>query len=101
MLLLSVRALARHEGVEAALTEEWKISQPNLFAQVDRAVLQSRKSWRWIAEMEEIGATFEQAGLPAGYALAAAEACRKLTAFKDSRGLTVDAVVGALLATAK
>ena len=101
MLLLSVRALARHEGVEAALTEEWKISQPQLFAQVDRAVLQSRKSWRWIAEMEEIGATFAQAGLPAGYALAAAEACRKLTAFKDSRGTTVDAVIGALLATVK
>ena len=101
MLLLSVRALARHEGVEAALTEEWKISQPNLFAQLDRAVLQSRKSWRWIAEMEEIGATFEQAGLPAGYALAAAEACRKLTAFKDASGLTIDDVVWALLASAK
>jgi 3-hydroxyisobutyrate dehydrogenase-like beta-hydroxyacid dehydrogenase len=101
MLLLSVRALARHEGVEATLTEEWKISQPNLFAQLDRAVLQSRKSWRWIAEMEEIGATFAQAGLPAGYALAAAEACRKLTAFKDSRGLTIEDVVRALLAPTK
>jgi 3-hydroxyisobutyrate dehydrogenase-like beta-hydroxyacid dehydrogenase len=97
-LLLSVRALARHEGVEAALTEEWKISQPNLFAQLDRAVLQSRKGWRWIAEMEEIGATFDQAGLPDGYALAAAEACRRLEAFKDARGLTIEDVVEALLA---
>jgi 3-hydroxyisobutyrate dehydrogenase-like beta-hydroxyacid dehydrogenase len=97
-LLLSVRALARHEGVEAALNEEWKISQPNLFAQLDRAVLQSRKGWRWIAEMEEIGATFDQAGLPDGYALAAAEACRRLEAFKDARGLTIEDVVEALLA---
>jgi len=96
-LLLSVRALARHEGVEAALAEEWKISQPGLFAQLDRAVLQSRKGWRWIAEMEEIGATFDQAGLPDGYALAAAEVCRRLEAFKDARGLTIDDVVGALL----
>ncbi len=101
MLLLSVRALARHEGVEAALTEEWKISQPNLFAQLDRAVLQSRKGWRWIAEMEEIGATFDQAGLPDGYALAAAETCRRLEAFKNARGLTIDDVVGALLKGSK
>jgi 3-hydroxyisobutyrate dehydrogenase-like beta-hydroxyacid dehydrogenase len=97
-LLLSVRALARHEGVEATLAEEWKISQPNLFAQLDRAVLQSRKGWRWIAEMEEIGATFEQAGLPDGFALAAAEVCRRLEPFKDARGTTIDAVVDALLA---
>ena len=101
MLLLSIRALARHEGVEAALTEEWKISQPQLLAQVDRAVLQSRKSWRWIAEMEEIGATFAQDGLPDGCALAAAEACRRLEAFKDARGLTIDDVVGALLRGSK
>jgi 3-hydroxyisobutyrate dehydrogenase-like beta-hydroxyacid dehydrogenase len=98
-LLLSVRALARHEGVEAALAEEWKISQPNLFAQLDRAVLQSRKGWRWIAEMEEIGATFGQAGLPDGFALAAAEVCRKLEPFRDARGTTIDAVMDALLAT--
>lgn len=97
-LLLSVRALARHEGVEAALAEEWKISQPNLFAQLDRAVLQSRKGWRWIAEMEEIGATFDRAGLPDGFALAAAEVCRRLEPFKDARGTTIDAVVDALLA---
>ena len=97
-LLLSVRALARHEGVEAALTEEWKISQPQLFAQLDRAVLQSRKGWRWIAEMEEIGATFDRAGLPDGFALAAAEACRRLQPFKDARDTTIDTVVDALLA---
>jgi Domain of unknown function (DUF1932) len=100
-LLLSVRALARHEGVEAALAEEWKISQPNLFAQLDRAVLQSRKGWRWIAEMEEIGATFDRAGLPDGYALAAAQVCRRLEAFKDARGLTLEDVVEALLAPSK
>ncbi len=96
-LLLAVRALARAEGVEDALAEEWKISQPNLFAQLDRAVLQSRKGWRWIAEMEEIGATFDRAGLPGGYALAAAEVCRRLEAFKDARGPTLEEVVGALL----
>ena len=97
-LLLAVRALARHEGVETALAEEWRLSQPQLFAQLDRAVQQSRKGWRWIAEMEEIGATFRAAGLPDGYALAAAEACRRLESFKDARGMAIDAVVDALLA---
>jgi 3-hydroxyisobutyrate dehydrogenase-like beta-hydroxyacid dehydrogenase len=100
-LLLSIRALARRESVEGALAEEWKISQPQLFAQLDRAVLQSRKGWRWIAEMEEIGATFDRAGLPDGYALAAAEVCRRLESFKDARGLTIEDVVGALLAPAR
>jgi 3-hydroxyisobutyrate dehydrogenase-like beta-hydroxyacid dehydrogenase len=100
-LLLSVRALAHHEGVEAALTEEWKISQPQLFAQLERAVLQSRKGWRWIAEMEEIGATFDQAGLPDGFALAAAEVCRRLETFKDARGLAIEDVVRALLTPSK
>ncbi len=96
-LLLSVRALARHEGVDAALAAEWKISQPNLFAQLDRAVSNSRKGWRWIAEMEEIGATFDRAGIPDGFALAAAEVCRRLEPFKDARGTTIDAVVDSLL----
>src|SRR5262245_6015776 len=98
-LLMSVRALARHEGIEGALNEEWKISQPNLFALLDRAVSNSRKGWRWIAEMEEIGATFDRAGLPDGFALAAAEVCRRLEPFKDARGATTDAVVDTLLAS--
>ena len=51
--------------------------------------------------MEEIGATFDRAGLPDGYALAAAEVCRKLESFKDARGLTIEDVVGALLGTPK
>jgi len=101
MLLLSVRALARHEGIETALTEEWKISQPQLFAQLDRAVLQSRKGWRWIAEMEEIGATFDEAGLPDGFALAAAAVCRRLETFKDAHGLAIEDVVRALLTPSK
>lgn len=100
-LLMSVRALARHAGIEAALAEEWKISQPNLFALLDRAVSNSRKGWRWIAEMEEIGATFDAAGLPDGFALAAAEVCRRLEPFKDARGTTTEDVVDALLARSK
>ena len=96
-LLTSVRALARREGVEATLVEEWKISQPALFAQLDRAVSNARKGWRWVGEMEEIGAAFDAAGLPDGFALAAAEVCRRLEPFKDARGATLDEVVDAVL----
>ncbi len=41
------------------------------------------KAWRWVAEMEEIAATFEAAGLPDGFHRAAAEVYRRLEQFKD------------------
>jgi 3-hydroxyisobutyrate dehydrogenase-like beta-hydroxyacid dehydrogenase len=97
-LILAVRAAAEAEGVDAALAEEWRISQPDLFRQLDRAVAQSRKAWRWVGEMEEIAATFGDAGLPEGFHLAAAEICRALESFKDARGTTLEALVAALRA---
>jgi 3-hydroxyisobutyrate dehydrogenase-like beta-hydroxyacid dehydrogenase len=97
-LLLAVRAVAESEGVEAALAAEWRISQPDLFRQVERAVGQSRKAWRWIGEMEEIAATFAAAGLPQDFHLAAAEICRRLESFKDARGTTIEQLVEALRA---
>ena len=98
-LILAVRAAAESEGVDAVLAEEWRISQPDLFRQLDRAVAQSRKAWRWVGEMEEIAATFGEAGLPEGFHLAAAEICRTLEPFKDARGTTIDELVTALRAT--
>jgi 3-hydroxyisobutyrate dehydrogenase-like beta-hydroxyacid dehydrogenase len=100
-LLLAVRAAAESEGVEAALADEWRISKPDLFRQLDRAVVQSRKAWRWVGEMDEVAATFAAAGLPEGFHLAAAEMCRRLESFKDARGLTVEQLVDALRAGAK
>jgi 3-hydroxyisobutyrate dehydrogenase-like beta-hydroxyacid dehydrogenase len=82
-LLAAIRALAAHEGVEAALLEEWKRSQPELPKRSEVITVQARKAWRWIGEMEEIAASFEAAGLPGGFHLAAAELYRRLQAFKD------------------
>src|SRR2546427_11744991 len=82
-LLAAIRALATHEGVEAALLEEWKRSQPELPKRSEVVTVQARKAWRWIGEMEEIAASFEPAGLPAGFHLAAAELYRRLEGFKD------------------
>jgi len=82
-LLAAIRALAEHEGVEPALLEEWKLSQPELPKRSEAVTVQARKAWRWIGEMEEIAASFEAAGLPPGFHLAAAEIYRKLEGFKD------------------
>ena len=82
-LLAAIRALATHEGVEAALLEEWKRSQPELPKRSEVVTVQARKAWRWIGEMEEIAASFEAAGLPGGFHLAAADLYRRLESFKD------------------
>jgi len=82
-LLASIRTLARHEGVEEALLAEWKLSQPELPRRSEAIVANARKAWRWIGEMEEIAASFEAAGLPGGFHLAAAEVYRRLEDFKD------------------
>jgi len=82
-LLAAIRALAEAEGVEAALLAEWKLSQPDLQKRSEAVTAQARKAWRWIGEMEEIAASFEAAGLPGGFHLAAADLYRRLEGFKD------------------
>jgi len=82
-LLAAIRALAKVEGVEAALLAEWKLSQPDLQKRSEAVTAQARKAWRWIGEMEEIAASFEAAGLPGGFHLAAADLYRRLEGFKD------------------
>jgi len=73
-LLLTARALARAEGVESALLEEWGISQPGLERRSAAAnESAAAKGWRWVAEMEEIAETMAAAGLPEGFHQAAAE----------------------------
>lgn len=83
-LLACIRALAAREGVEAALLEEWKRSQPELPKRSEYVATSARKAWRWVGEMEEIAASFEAAGLPGGFHLAAAEVYRSLEGFKDA-----------------
>lgn len=97
-LLLGVRALADHEGITDALLEEWALSQPGL---AQRSVATARgtagRAWRFVGEMAEIAATFDAAGLPGGFHLAAAELYQRMAGLKD-REATLDDVVEALLA---
>jgi 3-hydroxyisobutyrate dehydrogenase-like beta-hydroxyacid dehydrogenase len=83
-LLAAIRALARQEGVDATLLAEWNTSLPDIPKRSEAVSRNARKAWRWIAEMEEIAASFEAAGLPAGFHLAAADIYRKLESFKDA-----------------
>ena len=80
-LLIATRDLARAEGVEAALREEWRLSLPDLPDRLERALASAgAKGWRWVGEMKEIASTFSAAGLPGGFHEAAAEVFRALSA---------------------
>jgi 3-hydroxyisobutyrate dehydrogenase-like beta-hydroxyacid dehydrogenase len=77
-LLLTVRELARAEGVEDALLEEWRLSIPELeesLAGAERSA--SRKGWRWVGEMDEIARSMAAQDLPAGFHEASAEVFRR------------------------
>jgi 3-hydroxyisobutyrate dehydrogenase-like beta-hydroxyacid dehydrogenase len=84
-LLLGTQASARATGVEAALQAEWRRSQPDLPDRALRAAdSAASKGWRWVGEMQEIAATFADAGLPAGFHEAAAEMYER--AARDGKG---------------
>ena len=103
-LVLAVRALAAIEGVDKALVEEWALSQPDAEQRSIRAAAVAvPKAWRYVGEMREIAATFESAGLPSGFHLAAADINERLTPFKDRTDPppTIAAVVDALRASAE
>jgi 3-hydroxyisobutyrate dehydrogenase-like beta-hydroxyacid dehydrogenase len=103
-LVLAILALAAMEGVDKALVEEWNLSQPDLERRsVRAAAVAVPKAWRYVGEMREIAATFEAAGLPAGFHNAAAEICERLADFKDRTEPppTVAAVVDTLRASSK
>ncbi len=97
-LLAGIRALAQREGVDAALLAEWKISLPDIPKRSEMVTVSARKAWRWIAEMEEIAASFEAVGLPAGFHLAAADIYRRLEGFKDAAKAPALAEISAALA---
>jgi 3-hydroxyisobutyrate dehydrogenase-like beta-hydroxyacid dehydrogenase len=100
-LLLAIRALAQHAGVEAALLEQWRRSQPDVLARSEAAAGVSSRAWRWSDEMDEIAATFEEAGLPGGAAAAAARLYERMASYKDVEAAPpLDAVLATVLAAA-
>jgi len=97
-LLANVRALARACGIEEALRREWELSQPGVEARSRASVTGSAfKAWRWIAEMREIAASFEAAGLPGDFHHGAAEIYTRMQQFKDGEAPDLDQVLTAVL----
>src|SRR6266699_1130679 len=97
-LLVSIRALAMHEGVDSALLAEWVRSQGDLGARSERAAGETaRKAWRFAGEMAEIAATFDDAGLPDGFFLAAGKIYESLAGYKDAPGMLSAAEVAKAL----
>jgi hypothetical protein len=98
-LLLAVRALARSEGVEDTLLQEWALSQQAL---ADRsrgaAASATAKGWRWVAEMEEIATSMSAAGLPDGFHQGAAEVFRRAPQAGSASPATGDQALDAVLA---
>lgn len=78
-LLTAVLAAAKAYDVGEELYRQWDIDDPGFPEQVNRRVMRTRaKAWRFAGEMEEIAATFEEAGLPDGFHQAAAEVFRRM-----------------------
>jgi 3-hydroxyisobutyrate dehydrogenase-like beta-hydroxyacid dehydrogenase len=101
-LLLAIRALAQHQGVEAALLEQWRRSQPDVLARSEQAARVSSRAWRWCDEMDEIARTFEDAGLPGGAAAAAARLYERMASYKDvAAPPPLDEVLATVLAPAQ
>jgi len=99
-LLLAVRALARAEGVEDALCEEWNRSQPGLESNSESAAsINAAKAWRFVGEMQEIASTFDDSRLSGDYHRAAAQTYASLAAYKNvSPPPTLEDVLQTMLA---
>lgn len=95
-LLGIIRSLARHEGVDETLLKEWQDSQPGVAERSDNIARRAWKAWRWVGEMEEIAASFDDAHLPSGF-IANSEIYRRLASYKDSPELPSSEEVSARL----
>jgi 3-hydroxyisobutyrate dehydrogenase-like beta-hydroxyacid dehydrogenase len=83
--LLCAILLAAHElEVWDVLAVQWARDWPGFDEEaVRRARRVTAKAWRFAGEMDEIAATFEAAGAPAGFHEAAAGVYRRLAQFKE------------------
>jgi 3-hydroxyisobutyrate dehydrogenase-like beta-hydroxyacid dehydrogenase len=98
-LLSAVMAAAEELQVRELLESEWSRGGSN-FAEESRNRVRrvTKKAWRFEGELEEIAATFEEAGLPGGFHHAGAEIYRRMAGFKGWGELPgLEAVLDALV----
>jgi len=86
-LLCAILAAAEELGVREELEHEWSRDGSTMATQsAQRVTRVTAKAWRFVGEMEEIAATFEEAGMPGGFHEAAADIYRRLAHFKHLPG---------------
>lgn len=96
-LLATIVAGAEAMNVGDDLAREWELSQSGLGERVTRtADGVGPKAWRFAGEMREIAASFDDAGLPAGFWEAAAETYDRLAPLREIDAPTVDLLVDLL-----
>jgi len=93
-LLAAILGVAEKEGVRNVLESQW--GQPFTEQTHQRVVANSAKAWRFEGEMQEIAATFENAGLPGGFHAAAAVVFERLAQFKDEPAADIVELLKAL-----
>ncbi len=98
-LLAAILGAAESLSVRTELAQQWERDDPTFPAQTENRVRRvTAKAWRFAGEMEEIATTFEAAGLPGGFHLAAAEIYTRLADFKEQEEApALTAVLAALL----
>lgn len=99
-LLTAVLGTAEALGVRSTLAEQWRLDGNGLDVDApQRARRVTSKAWRFAGEMDEIAATFRDAGLPGGFHEAAGDVYRRLADFKDAPETpALEEVLAALLA---
>lgn len=86
-LLAAILATAEQLGVRDDLYRQWVRDDTDFAKQTEQRVRQAgAKAWRFIGEMEEIAATFRDAGLPGEFHIAAATVYRRLATLKAAQG---------------
>ena len=97
-LLAGIMATAEATGVRDALEALWSRGGSDFAAQTRGRVRHvTERAWRFAGEMDEIAATFREAGLPGGFHEAAAELYRRIADYKDAEPLpALDEVLAAL-----
>jgi 3-hydroxyisobutyrate dehydrogenase-like beta-hydroxyacid dehydrogenase len=84
-LLCAILGTAETLGVREALEAQWSREGADFAGGAERRVRSvTAKAWRFAGEMDEISATFQDAGLPGGFHTAAAEIYRRMAGFKDA-----------------
>jgi 3-hydroxyisobutyrate dehydrogenase-like beta-hydroxyacid dehydrogenase len=96
-LLSAILAAAEVLDVRDDLQKQWSYNDSEFVEQTARRVTRGAlKAWRFAGEMEEIAATFEDAGLPGGFHLAASEIYRRLSDFKSTPTPPLEDILDAL-----